>query len=498
MPFSDAKSLIHERLGLRFDGPRERQLRRALEQRMQATATASLGEYLKTLRRTPTELQTLAGLLTINETYFDREPHHLQLLAEHLLPRLLANRNAAPPIAILSLGCSSGEEPYSIAMTLHERWGRRAAELVRISGADLDETRIGQARIGCYHEHAFRTLSAPRWERWFVQRGAHRYCLQEQIRKTVSFHALNVLEASLAKTLGRQHIVFYRNLSIYFDADTRAQALRQIQRLLHPGGYLVVGTTEVLANDIGLFTLHEHQGVWYFMHDKDSAASAASGATSRSSTPARQSTRESTRTKAQAPALAERTPEAQATAARARSSQSAISLRYRRALALVRDDRLSAGLAELRALPPIESASAERVGVDAFLLKASLLLELSQVADAQADAEAVLAYAPWSAAALTLLARVAQRTGESERALAQARRAVYAEPNFWPAHLLLADLYRARGEVVQAQRAYAIVLRQLEDETAARLVAGPLPLPLPITDLRALCRARLAQLASTA
>lgn len=265
---TDAKRLIHDRLGLRFEGLRERQLRRALDQRMQATAATSLGGYLDLLRRSAGEMDVLASLVTINETFFDREPHHLQLLADHLLPMLLASRQVHGPIGILSLGCSSGEEPYSVAMTVQERWGRQAASLVRITGADLDSTRIAHARAGVYHKHALRELSAQRRQQWFLAQDAHHYCLQPRIRQAVEFHVANVLDARLPLTLGRQHLVFYRNISIYFDIPTRMKVLRNIKRLLPPGGYLIVGTTEVLANDLGVFTQAEQRGVWYFVNDR--------------------------------------------------------------------------------------------------------------------------------------------------------------------------------------------------------------------------------------
>ncbi|MEA1048532.1 protein-glutamate O-methyltransferase CheR [Lamprobacter modestohalophilus] len=261
-----AKRLIHERLGLRFEGLRERQLRRALTQRLQATASASPAAYLELLRRSAAEMDALASLVTINETFFDREPHHLQLLADHLLPSLLAARKGAEPIGILSLGCSSGEEPYSLAMTVQERWGRQAATLMRITGADLDSTRIAHARAGCYHTHALRELSAQRRQQWFLAQDAHHYCLQPRIRQAVRFQVVNVLDAQLPSLLGQQDLVFYRNISIYFDIPTRTKVLQNIKRLLRPGGFLVVGTTEVLSNDLGVFRLVEQKGCWYFVN----------------------------------------------------------------------------------------------------------------------------------------------------------------------------------------------------------------------------------------
>ncbi len=170
---------------------------------------------------------------------------------------------------------------------------------------------------------------------------------------------------------------------------------------------------------------------------------------------------------------------------------------YQRALALVREERLSAALTELQRLP-LAARRADAACQSASILEASLLLELNRLDDAQTATDAILEHLPWSAPALTLAARLAQRQGAIGPALEKARRAVYAEPGYWPAHLLLAELCQLSDEPALARRAYATVLRQLENETEARRVAGPLPLPIPLADLRALCRARLARVAPAA
>lgn len=499
MPLSEVKQLIRERLGLRFEGASERHLRRALEQRVEATVTASLADYLSLLRRTPAELNSLATLLTINETYFDREPHHLDMICEHLLPRLLANQGVTRPVRILSLGCSSGEEPYSVAIRVHERWGQRAASLVQITGADVDQDRIRQARIGCYQGQAFRALAPERKQRWFRQQDLHRHCLRERIRNAVGFHTLNVLDESLAQVLGPQHIVLYRNISIYFDAETRAQALRQIKHLLHPEGYLIVGTAEVLANDIGLFAPCLHQGIWYFAKESAVVAKPAD-LVSASRTPARRDStvRQANGPRVVAPASGTVSGREHAALAAPEKPRVDLRLRYERALTSVGDDQFAAALAELRHLPPAGPSVDGDLWLGASLLKAGLLLEMDRLAEAEQVAHRVLEQAPWSAAALALTGRVAQRRGDPEAALARARRAVYAEPNYWPAHLLLGELYRTAGETALARRAYAAVLNLLNNDAEARRTAGPLPLPLPVDDLRALCRAHLARLASAA
>ncbi len=216
------------------------------------------------LAQDPEELDALASLLTINETYFYREPEHLRLLTDHLAPELLHTRPPGRPVRILCVGCSTGEEPYSIRMALRERWGNESDRDFAITGADLDREALATARRGRYRPLAFRALDPKRQARWFTATPEGDWRLADSIRSSVDFLQLNLLAATYPDALGGQDLIFYRNLSIYFDAPTRQIVMGRLGDLLQPAGYLLVGLAETLANDYGLLTLRDQGGVWYF------------------------------------------------------------------------------------------------------------------------------------------------------------------------------------------------------------------------------------------
>ncbi|WP_295428703.1 CheR family methyltransferase [uncultured Thiodictyon sp.] len=170
MNLEAARGLLQARLGLRLEGQDEARLRRAIQQRMTALGLDAGAAYLAQLHADAIELAALAGLLTIKETYFWREPQHLRLVTGHLAPLLLRGRAAGAPVRILSAGCATGEEPYSIAMALRERYAASSARLFRIEGVDLDSHAIAGARTGRYRPYALRALAPDLRARWFTPR----------------------------------------------------------------------------------------------------------------------------------------------------------------------------------------------------------------------------------------------------------------------------------------------------------------------------------------
>ncbi len=267
MNLEDAKTLLKSRLGLSFEGHGENLLRQAIEHRQAAigaTGASTTLDYVARLALDAEELDALTSLLTINETYFYREPEHLRLLTDHLAPELLRIRPPGRPVRILCVGCATGEEPYSIRMALRERWGDQSDPDFAITGADLDREALAGARRGSYRPLAFRALDPALQARWFTATPEGDWRLADSIRGSVDFMQLNLLAASYPDELKGQDLIFYRNLSIYFDAPTRQVIMGRLGDLLQPDGYLIVGLAETLANDYGLLTLRGQGGVWYF------------------------------------------------------------------------------------------------------------------------------------------------------------------------------------------------------------------------------------------
>jgi chemotaxis protein methyltransferase CheR len=514
MSIAQTKTLIRQRLGLSFEGHAEERLHGALAEHMAALDIRRVADYLALLDRDEGALHTLAGLLTVKETYFYREPQHLRLLVEHLAPALLAGRGPNRPIRILSAGCATGEEPYSIVMALRERWGESAERLFRVCATDVDRHALEQARTGRYRPLSFRALDPGLRGRWFgppAPDGTR--AIAESIRRQVEFRQSNLLDLHRPDAgLADQDLIFYRNLSIYFDAHTRASVLGRLSAWLNPRGFLIVGTCETLANDLGLMALCERDGVWFFAARAPGIATALARRTAAPPAAA-----------AAAPARATPAPPACAGSSRATKvatdggepdcepdcepncepnsradrdpdwDPSAAERAYRQALSLARAERIDSALGLLTPLCDRPSASPE-----SLTLLAQLHLERGDPERARAAVQLALSQDPWSAEALVLLGRIAHAQGAAEEAIAALRKAIYQCPNHWPAHYRLAECHRAAGNAEAAGREYRIVLRQLADGRAAAEQTGPLPWAIPIKDLRLLCQARLAGLAGTA
>lgn len=541
-----AKALVKSRLGLSFEGQGEPPLRRAIERRLAATGASASLDYVARLAQDPEELDALASLLTINETYFYREPEHLRLLTDHLAPALLRTRPPGRPVRILCVGCATGEEPYSIRMALRERWGEASDRDFAITGADLDREALAAARRSRYRPLAFRALDPALRARWFTATPEGDWRLADSIRDSVDFLQLNLLAASYPDTLGGQDLIFYRNLSIYFDAPTRQLVMGRLGGLLQPAGYLIVGLAETLANDYGLLTLREQGGVWYFSKQPatpgpgpgpgakparrtlptrarlaavgpdaapdvgagsgtGSGAGTGTGAGSRlgvvaagsvarppsHGVPPRPPVTARPALSATAPVAASAAPTTAATtqAATATVATPTAAQRYQQALDLARAERFTAALETLAPL-----CAAPKADPAHLTLRAQILHAQGDLTGAEDTARQVLAADPWALEALVLLGRISRAQGRLEAAVEHLRHAIYQRPDYWPAHGELAECRRAAGQDEAARREYGIALRLLAARPEVLAQAGPLPPALSWMDLRQLYQARLARL----
>ena len=193
------------------------------------------------------ELAELCNAITTNLTSFFREPHHFQYLRDHLLAPIIAARRGERRLRIWSAGCSTGEEPYSIAMTLLEtlpdpdRWD------VRILATDLDSEVLARARRGMYPAERTATVSPERLRRFFIEcpeaTGSWRQIAPE-VAALVTFKPLNLIHALPMR--GPLDAIFCRNVVIYFDKDTQRELFTRMARLQRPGDLLFLGHSESL------------------------------------------------------------------------------------------------------------------------------------------------------------------------------------------------------------------------------------------------------------
>jgi chemotaxis protein methyltransferase CheR len=213
---------------------------------MRETSVASPYWYYRHLLANPdTELPPLLELLTINETSFFRNQPQFDLLRETVLPELAARnaRRALPRLRIWSAGCSTGEEPYSIAMTVLDRIGRPEGWELQVLASDLNMSVLAAARRGCYPAAKVReAVDEATLRRYFDPRG-DQYEVRDAVRRLIAFDFHNLKHENGLRDLD---VIFCRNVLIYFDEEEQRKVIDKFHRSLGPGGYLFLGHSESL------------------------------------------------------------------------------------------------------------------------------------------------------------------------------------------------------------------------------------------------------------
>lgn len=447
--------LIKSRCGLLFEGSNQTNLAQAVTLRLTRLGVQP-DSYYQLLLNDLSEFKELVNLLTINETYFFREPEQLQLLVEYLLPRFLASQDRTGPVRILSAGCASGEEPYSLAMALLDKYGDSLSHLVSLTAVDIDTTVLTKARQGIYSPFSFRGVPEEVRTRHFDTLSTGGYALQKRVKQLVNFYEFNLLESPAPPFLQQFDLILFRNVSIYFDQPTRQQILRNLAEMMTKQAILIIGMVETLANDLGIFALQQEEHLFYF----------------RKHTPEH----EHPSSPVQPIPLATPPPrpslEAELKILRQLTQEHA----YDQAL-----PRLDA----LLTLAPDNTV--------ARLLKAHILINRKEFAAAAQLVQPIIAANPEQTDALLLLGLAARWQQQYAASILNFKQVVYLMHDCWPAHYHLAELYRINGETERARRSYRTVL-QLLSGTLTEPAMQTVPLDLPMHDVRFLCEHHLARL----
>ena len=258
------RDFIHERFGLFFDDSHRPSLRSRLAPRLALLGLVSFEDYHRYLRFAPEraeEQQRMVGHLTNNETYFFREQPQLDVFANHVL-RAVKERKARTgerTVRLLSAGCSTGEEPLTLAMILFDSgqffWGWD----LKVTGLDVDEAALEKARRGLYHQNSMRAVTQPLLERHFsADSGGLR--VRDSVRRAVAFRAGNLLEPSSYEGVAPLDVIFCRNVLIYFSDGSVQRAVSLFHEALAPGGFLFLGHAESLARVSSNFIPIRFQG----------------------------------------------------------------------------------------------------------------------------------------------------------------------------------------------------------------------------------------------
>jgi chemotaxis protein methyltransferase CheR len=258
-PFSgeDLKRLcdfLYRRTGMVFNESKRYYVQRRLDDRMHATHTASFESYFARLRTDAAdEIEHFINAFTINETYFYREDYQLQCLTRDLLRERLQATGGKGGVRIWSAPCSTGEEPYSIAIWLLENWPHVDDHEIEIVGSDIDTRAVEIARAGLYSKRALMRLSADLVERYFHREGEESWRILDDLRESVRFTPVNLLDTAQTRAHGLFDVIFCRNVLIYFDEASRRLAADNLFENLAPGGFICLGHSESMSRISPLF-----------------------------------------------------------------------------------------------------------------------------------------------------------------------------------------------------------------------------------------------------
>lgn len=252
---------LHRHCGLYFGDTHQRQLQDALNHRIKKTGHLNLTSYIGLLKNSlgaiDEEFNHLVEELTVGETYFYRIASHFTALQYFVLPQFGLRDE---PVNILSAACSSGEEPYSMALLLHHYFPNQH---FTITAVDIDRNSLALAQVGRYSKRSVNYLPEVIRDSYFQSHGAN-YRLDESIKKMVQFRQANLFDAQLALPDNGYDIIFCRNVMIYFSAEKIKQLSARLYRLSRPNGYLFLGDAETLRGYNNEYQLLESHGAFFY------------------------------------------------------------------------------------------------------------------------------------------------------------------------------------------------------------------------------------------
>jgi len=251
------RDFFGRKTGIYFEDNKRYFVDRRLTARMQATGHNSCLLYLRFVQFQPSqsEFQRLVNTMTVNETYFFREDYQLIALVDGVLDDIRKRKAPGEPIRIWSMPCSSGEEPYSIAIYLLEHWPGMAEADVEIIGSDINSAVLEAAREGVFTEYALRNTPSSIVAKYFNQVSDTSHKLIPEIRESITFTQVNLSNPDETRSYRGFDVVFCRNLLIYFDSASRREAVECLYGALNPGGYVFLGHSESMSRISSLFTI---------------------------------------------------------------------------------------------------------------------------------------------------------------------------------------------------------------------------------------------------
>lgn len=249
--FDVFSQLIRQRTGISLAAPKRELLRTRLRKRLRALGLASFSDYYRLITGpavTEAEMQAFINCVTTNKTDFQREPHHFEFLAQRAFPEIVerSKTSGQRKLRIWSAACSTGQEPYSIAISIREFFDRLPGWDARILASDIDSGCLADAARGQYAEELIDCYPLDIKRRYFLRgtdRSAGRVAARPNLRELITFRRINFADTQWP-IQAKFDIIFCRNAMIYFDREFQEQLLRKFMQYLAPQGYLILGHSE--------------------------------------------------------------------------------------------------------------------------------------------------------------------------------------------------------------------------------------------------------------
>jgi len=483
------RALVARRFGLYFEDAKLDFLADVLQRRMEATRGGPFSSYQRRVvspANEHEELRVLAEHLTVNETYFLRYADHFRAFAEVVVPNRIQARAPLRLLRILSAGCASGEEAYSLAILIRNRLPELASWDIRIHGIDVNASMIGKAWRARYSAWSLREAPADLRRKYFRAAGRD-FLLDSTLKPGVTFEERNLVEEDpLFWQDDAFDVVFCRNVTMYFTVEATRSVISRIARSLAPGGFLFLGHAETLSGVSQEFRLqHTHETFYYQRReahettcgadlpqprgDHDSLrrpiAAVVEPGDSWFNTIQRASERIANLTQEKSGAAR---GESRSNSGHPSKSNTAPTLPlWDRALAieLLRKERFQEATELLRALPAESKADP-----DTQLLLAVLLTNGGDLPEAEKVCLQVLKLDELNAGAHYLMALCREHVGDREAAVEHDQAATYLDSAFAMPHLHLGLVAKRSADAETARRELGLALPLLDQEDASRIL----------------------------
>ncbi len=457
------QDFILQNSGIFIDEIKRDMLRKALLARTTFLNLSGYTDYYKFLKYNPRgeeEFKEILNLITVCETYFFRDAKHFYTLRKHLLPEIIKRKQAqgSNGIRIWSAGCSTGEEPYSIAITLLEILPSLQPALmwdIEIFASDVSTKALKVAQEGVYSKWSLRSTDRSYIEKYFIQNDK-KFILKDEIKKAVNFEYFNLIREPfpLSKMGDYWDIIFCRNVTIYFKHESTKRVISNFYNSLQKGGYLFIGASESLYHISNEFELVEIEG--NFMYQKPAIKIA--GETKREKITIEKITEPSPKIRREDTLLKKDIKAIKAQAKKPVIDEKIGEL-YKTAQYYFEADMFEKALFELMKIIECTDEHPET-----YLMLADIYANKEQFNEAERECRKALELDSLLSPAHFLLGIILNKKGETEEAITEFKKTIYLDPNFPLAHFNLANIYSINKEYHKAIVEYKATIEVLNKD----------------------------------